>query len=86
MAIVCKTPKFKDLKIDKPVQVQFLLRRPSDIEQSDPVDFTYVPFNEGKICSLLDIKFWKWKMLIHLLKYRVFQKSRPLIDALYLKI
>ena len=48
VAIVCKTPKFKDLKIDKPVNVEFLLRRPSDMEQSDPVGFIYVPFDEGK--------------------------------------
>ncbi|XP_072031955.1 nuclear factor NF-kappa-B p105 subunit-like [Amphiura filiformis] len=46
VAIVCRTPPYQTLKIDKPVRVQFLLRRPSDLEQSDPVDFTYTPFDD----------------------------------------
>ncbi|XP_041352913.1 putative transcription factor p65 homolog isoform X2 [Gigantopelta aegis] len=42
-AIVFKTPAFREKLIDRPVEVQMQLRRPSDQEMSEPIPFTYMP-------------------------------------------
>lgn len=48
VAIVFKTPPFfKD--IPDPVTVKMQLRRPSDQEVSDPMDFRYLPDEKGNI-------------------------------------
>ncbi|XP_033126833.1 putative transcription factor p65 homolog isoform X8 [Anneissia japonica] len=43
VAIVCKTPAYKDLHIRDPVTVHFKLVRPSDNEESQLMEFTYLP-------------------------------------------
>ncbi|NP_001158458.1 v-rel reticuloendotheliosis viral oncogene homolog-like [Saccoglossus kowalevskii] len=43
VAIVIKTPPFKTKDIKEPVIVQMFLKRPSDLEESDPIDFLYTP-------------------------------------------
>nr|XP_039251405.1 nuclear factor NF-kappa-B p100 subunit-like isoform X2 [Styela clava] len=45
-AIVFRTPRYKDVSIDKPVQVQVQLRRRSDGEVSEPRTFTYMPVQD----------------------------------------
>ncbi|XP_043929710.1 putative transcription factor p65 homolog isoform X2 [Protopterus annectens] len=46
VAIVFKTPAYYDLKIKAPVKVQMQLRRPSDKEVSEPMEFQYLPVIE----------------------------------------
>lgn len=43
VAIVFKTPPYWNVAIEQPVKVQLELRRKSDQETSDPVEFTYQP-------------------------------------------
>lgn len=43
VAIVFKTPAYWNVAIEQPVKVQLELRRKSDQETSDPVEFTYQP-------------------------------------------
>nr|XP_039251411.1 nuclear factor NF-kappa-B p105 subunit-like isoform X6 [Styela clava] len=45
-AIVFQTPRYKDVGIHKPVQVQVELRRRSDGEVSEPRTFTYMPVKD----------------------------------------
>ncbi|KAK3739735.1 hypothetical protein QZH41_016183 [Actinostola sp. cb2023] len=42
-AIVFKTPAYQNIAIERPVKVSLELRRKSDKETSEPVDFTYTP-------------------------------------------
>lgn len=42
-AIVFKTPKYKEELITRPVNVNMQLYRPSDLEGSDSIQFTYMP-------------------------------------------
>uniref|UniRef100_A0A8C5MSW8 RELA proto-onco, NF-kB subunit n=1 Tax=Leptobrachium leishanense TaxID=445787 RepID=A0A8C5MSW8_9ANUR len=46
VAIVFRTPPYKDQVIRQPVKVQMQLRRPSDKEVSEPMEFQYLP-HEG---------------------------------------
>nr|QYW22363.1 RELA proto-oncoprotein NF-kB subunit [Xenopus laevis] len=46
VAIVFRTPAFQDTKIRQSVKVQMQLRRPSDKEVSEPMEFQYLP-DEG---------------------------------------
>ena len=43
VAIVFKTPAYWNLAIERPVKVHLELRRKSDQETSEPVEFTYQP-------------------------------------------
>eukprot|EP00079_Xenopus_tropicalis_P023762 XP_012816239.1 PREDICTED: transcription factor p65 isoform X1 [Xenopus tropicalis] len=43
VAIVFRTPAFQDTKIRQSVKVQMQLRRPSDKEVSEPMEFQYLP-------------------------------------------
>ncbi|XP_059143365.1 putative transcription factor p65 homolog isoform X2 [Physella acuta] len=42
-AIVFRTPPYHNLEITKPVEVFMQLQRPSDMESSEPIPFTYMP-------------------------------------------
>lgn len=46
VAIVFRTPPYHDPGIRQPVKVQMQLRRPSDKEVSEPMEFQYLP-DEG---------------------------------------
>ncbi|XP_033631062.1 proto-oncogene c-Rel-like [Asterias rubens] len=46
VAIVCRTPKYRDQQIQRPVTVQFKLKRVSDGEMSEPMEFIYKPIDE----------------------------------------
>ena len=48
-AIVFKTPAYWNVATERPVKVHIELRRKSDREKSEPVDFTYQPQMFGKI-------------------------------------
>ncbi|XP_044125716.1 transcription factor p65 isoform X2 [Bufo gargarizans] len=48
VAIVFKTPPYQDPEIHQPVKVQMQLRRPSDKEVSEPMEFQYLPY-EGDL-------------------------------------
>ncbi|XP_071955940.1 uncharacterized protein [Antedon mediterranea] len=48
VAIVCRTPPYKDGNITEPRQVYFKLVRPSDNDGSQAVSFTYVPNKKSK--------------------------------------
>lgn len=49
VAIVFRTPPYHDTKLSEPVRVKMQLRRPSDREVSEPMDFQYVPSDLGKM-------------------------------------
>lgn len=44
VAIVFRTPPYQDQEIRQPVKVQMQLRRPSDKEVSEPMEFQYLPY------------------------------------------
>ncbi|KAL6101557.1 rel [Pungitius sinensis] len=46
VAIVFKTPSYRDMSIMESATVQMQLRRPSDQEVSEPMDFRYLPDNK----------------------------------------
>ncbi|KAM3919716.1 transcription factor p65 isoform 2-T2 [Leptodactylus fuscus] len=48
VAIVFRTPPYRDPEIRVPVKVQMQLRRPSDKEVSEPMEFQYLPY-EGDL-------------------------------------
>ena len=48
-AIVFQTPPFYNLAVERPVQVQIALRRPSDSELSESKPFLYLPQEFGKL-------------------------------------
>lgn len=43
VAIVFRTPAYMDTQLNEPVRVKMQLRRPSDREVSEPMDFSYLP-------------------------------------------
>lgn len=43
VAIVFRTPPYRDTNLSEPIKVKMQLRRPSDREVSEPVDFQYLP-------------------------------------------
>ncbi|XP_072315003.1 transcription factor p65 isoform X2 [Eucyclogobius newberryi] len=43
VAIVFRTPPYRDTNLSKPVSIKMQLRRPSDKEVSEPMDFQYLP-------------------------------------------
>ncbi|XP_059211174.1 transcription factor p65 isoform X2 [Centropristis striata] len=43
VAIVFRTPPYRDTNLSKPIIVKMQLRRPSDREVSEPMDFQYLP-------------------------------------------
>ncbi|XP_039996173.1 transcription factor p65 isoform X2 [Xiphias gladius] len=43
VAIVFRTPPYRDTNLTEPIRVKMQLRRPSDREVSEPVDFQYLP-------------------------------------------
>ncbi|KAM9425952.1 transcription factor p65 [Pholidichthys leucotaenia] len=43
VAIVFRTPPYRDINLTEPVRVKMQLRRPSDREVSEPMDFQYLP-------------------------------------------
>lgn len=48
IAIVFKTPPYQDQNITEEVDVNVALRRISDQMESEPVTFTYLPYNPGQ--------------------------------------
>lgn len=48
VAIVFRTPAYCDTSITSPVTVQMQLRRPTDQEVSEPMEFRYLPDDKGK--------------------------------------
>lgn len=48
VAIVFKTPPYYNTSITESVTVQMQLRRPSDQEVSEPMDFRYLPDDKGE--------------------------------------
>ncbi|GCC43174.1 hypothetical protein chiPu_0027191, partial [Chiloscyllium punctatum] len=50
VAIVFKTPPYKDVTLSEPVTVHMQLRRPSDKEVSDAMEFQYLP-DDKEFCD-----------------------------------
>ncbi|XP_041840585.1 LOW QUALITY PROTEIN: transcription factor p65 [Melanotaenia boesemani] len=48
VAIVFRTPPYRDTNLSEPVRVKMQLRRPSDREVSEPVDFQYLPSEQDE--------------------------------------
>ncbi|KAJ8281834.1 hypothetical protein COCON_G00043530 [Conger conger] len=48
VAIVFRTPPYSDPHLTEPVRVKMQLRRPSDREVSEPVDFQYLPGDQDE--------------------------------------
>lgn len=48
VAIVFRTPPYRDTNLSEPIRVKMQLRRPSDREVSEPMDFQYLPADPGK--------------------------------------
>lgn len=49
VAIVFKTPTYYDTSIMESVTIHMQLRRPSDQEVSEPMDFRYLPDDKGEL-------------------------------------
>lgn len=49
VAIVFRTPAYCDTNLTEPVRVKMQLRRPSDREVSEPMDFQYLPAEPGDL-------------------------------------
>lgn len=49
VAIVFRTPRYHSTNLSEPVRVKMQLRRPSDREVSEPVDFQYLPADPGEV-------------------------------------
>uniref|UniRef100_A0A1B6MQG1 RHD domain-containing protein n=2 Tax=Graphocephala atropunctata TaxID=36148 RepID=A0A1B6MQG1_9HEMI len=56
VAITFKTPRYKTLQVENPVQVFIQLRRPSDGETSDSLPFQLTPLDSGAVSSELTRK------------------------------
>lgn len=56
IAIVFKTPPYQDQDIGEEVEVSVSLRRISDQMESEPIAFTYMPHNPGR----LDARWKAW--------------------------
>uniref|UniRef100_A0A8C1R1Q4 V-rel avian reticuloendotheliosis viral oncogene homolog A n=1 Tax=Cyprinus carpio TaxID=7962 RepID=A0A8C1R1Q4_CYPCA len=52
VAIVFRTPPYRDPNLTEPVRVKMQLRRPSDREVSEPMDFQYLPADPGETLRL----------------------------------
>lgn len=52
VAIVFKTPPFYNTTLTESYTVQMQLRRPSDQEVSEPLDFRYLPDDKGELAFL----------------------------------
>lgn len=53
VAIVFRTPPYPKTNLSEPIRVKMQLRRPSDREVSEPMDFQYLPADPGEgQCSL----------------------------------
>ncbi|KAJ8405769.1 hypothetical protein AAFF_G00312060 [Aldrovandia affinis] len=48
VAIVFRTPPYSDTNLTQPIRVRMQLRRPSDQEVSEPVDFQYLPAQQDE--------------------------------------
>lgn len=48
VAIVFRTPSYCDTSITSPITVHMQLRRPTDQEVSEPMEFRYLPDDKGK--------------------------------------
>lgn len=48
VAIVFRTPRYHNTSLSEPIRVKMQLRRPSDREVSEPVDFQYLPADPGE--------------------------------------
>lgn len=48
VAIVFRTPPYRNTNLSEPIRVKMQLRRPSDREVSEPVDFQYLPADPGE--------------------------------------
>lgn len=54
IAIVFKSPPFREQNISEEVEVNVCLRRISDRMDSEPVKFTYVPDNAGELSDMAE--------------------------------
>ena len=64
VAIVFKTPAYWNVAIERPIKVQLELRRKSDQETSDPVEFTYQPQMFG-----MSVKLFLRRSRLYLRRY-----------------
>ncbi|CAN9509703.1 unnamed protein product [Ophioblennius macclurei] len=48
VAIVFRTPPYRDTNLTEPIRVKMQLRRPSDREVSEPMDFQYLPAEQDE--------------------------------------
>lgn len=71
VAIVFRTPPYADPSLQAPVRVSMQLRRPSDRELSEPMEFQYLPDTGmwlGRVTPakergqgwVLSVKSWSW--------------------------
>ena len=70
-AIVFKTPKYRDLNLQKPTSVFVQLKRKSDNETSEPKPFTYHPQIIGRSCdsSIVVVHGAKMMIILSMSKY-----------------
>lgn len=60
VAIVFRTPPYRDTNLTEPIRVKMQLRRPSDREVSEPMDFQYLPADPGKLCEISGLEYWRF--------------------------
>lgn len=58
VAIVFRTPPYRNTNLSEPVKVKMQLRRPSDREVSEPMDFQYLPADPGTLRGCVPTKYF----------------------------
>lgn len=75
VAIVFRAPPYRDTNLSEPIRVKMQLRRPSDREVSEPMDFQYLPSDPGeRQCS----------HVFHMTWHKLLMKANP--EKTFLKI
>jgi len=62
-AVVFKTPAFRDVCLQQPAEVYMQLQRNSDLEGSDPIQFTYQPEDPGRGLESVELKLYMQHLL-----------------------
>lgn len=86
VAIVFKTPSYYDTNIMESVTVHMQLRRPSDQEVSEPMDFRYLPDDKGELpsacsCYWLKVIWTTFRPSSQLVSHSLLARSSILLAA-----
>lgn len=91
VAIVFKTPSYYNTNIMESVTVHMQLRRPSDQEVSEPMDFRYLPDDKGELPSARSCRWLKviWTTFVppgQLVSHSLLARSSILLAARFTQL